>query len=103
MTKKEKFIAWLKRTPRASHIIRVLAGFYLVYTAYQIFKELGKGQNDILIIVCAVAFVIIGAFIGLTSMYAMSKYYYAENTAGDDWDKETEEKAAAEEENNTET
>lgn len=88
MTRKEKFIAWLKRAPRASHIIRVLAGFYLVYTAYQIFKELGNGQSDFLIIAFAVIFAIVGIFIGGSSMYAMSKYYYAENKAGDDWDKE---------------
>lgn len=88
MTKKEKFIEWLKRAPRASHIIRVLAGFYLVYTAYQIFKEMGTGQNDFLIIVFAVIFAIVGIFIGGSSLYAMNKYYYAENKAGDDWDKE---------------
>lgn len=88
MTKKEKFIAWLKRAPRASHIIRVLAGVYLVYTAYQIFNELGSGQNDFLIIAFAVIFVIVGLLIGGSSLYALNKYYYAENKAGDDWDKE---------------
>lgn len=88
MTRKEKFIEWLKRAPRASHIIRVLAGIYLVYTAYQIFSELGKGQNDFLIVSFAVLFVIIGVLLTITSTYALNKYYYAENKAGDDWDKE---------------
>ena len=93
MTKKEKFIDWLKRAPRASHIIRVLAGAYLLYTAYQIFNELGKGQNDFLIILFAVIFVIVGALLLATSMYALNKYYYAENKAGDDWDKEETEES----------
>lgn len=88
MTKKDKFIAWLKRAPKSSHVIRVLAGLYLLYTAYQIFKELGSGQNDLLIVVFAIIFAIVGALILGTSLYALNKYYYAENTAGDDWDKE---------------
>lgn len=97
MTKKEKFIEWLKRAPKSSHIIRVLAGLYLLYTAYQIFKELGTGQSDFLIIAFAVIFAIIGALILASSLYALNKYYYAENKAGDNWDKEESET----EENNT--
>lgn len=97
MTKKEKFIEWLKRAPRSSHIIRVLAGIYLAYTAYQIFNELGTGQNDFLIIAFAVIFAIVGVLLLVTSMYALNKYYYAENKAGDNWDKEDSE------ENNEET
>ena len=85
---KEKIIASLKRAPKASHTIRVLAGGYLAYTAYQIFNELGSGQNDFLIIAFAVIFVIVGLLIGGSSLYALNKYYYAENKAGDDWDKE---------------
>ena len=79
MTNKEKFIAYLRRTPKASHTIRVLAGAYLLYTAYQIFSEFNTGQNDFLIITFAVIFTVIGALLLATSLYALSNYYYAEN------------------------
>jgi len=86
---KEKFIASLKRAPKASHTIRVLAGGYLAYTAYQIFKELDKGQNDFLIIVFAIFFAIVGVILAGSSLYALSNYYYAENKTLDN-DEEAE-------------
>ena len=89
----------MKKTPKASHTIRVLAGGYLAYTAYQIFKELNKGQNDFLIIVFAIFFAIVGVILAGSSLYALSKYYYAENKTLDN-DEDSEE---AEPEENTDS
>lgn len=104
MTNKEKFIAYLRRTPKASHTIRVLAGAYLLYTAYQIFSEFNTGQNDFLIIAFAVIFTVIGALLLATSLYALSNYYYAENKHyGQDEESDSESEESSEFEDNTES
>ena len=81
---KEKLINRLKSLNKRSHTIRIIAGAYLVYTAYEIFSEMQGAPRPAFVIFAGVFFAVAGAFFCVTSLYAYNNFYYAEAAYAED-------------------
>lgn len=71
---KKKIKDFMRKSSKASHTIRVLAGGYLLYTAYCLFKDM-EGGNPLIVIPAGVIFVLFGAFFLITSLIALQNGY----------------------------
>ena len=66
---------------RASYVIRMLAGAYLVYLMYQLFSEAGKSQEELTMLMAAVGALMMaaGIYFVIGGAYALLNGIYAEN------------------------
>lgn len=81
---KDSIKHWLARAPKSSHSIRILAGAYLLYTAYCILRDRSTGGHPFLLLAAAFLFVLSGAFLLLSSLYALRFGFTADHVKAED-------------------
>ena len=79
----EKLKLMLSRQRSGSHILRVLAGGYLVYLAYGIFTD-AAGSKPIWVLLCGAVFAVFGLIVALSSLYALCSGHFLEQVQSDE-------------------
>lgn len=77
---KDKFIDWLDKGPKLSHILFIVVGGYLFYAIYQMISRLDEMSGSKVPVYIAVpAFAFIGLVMIITGGFALATGHYREN------------------------